>query len=596
MKPKVDQNRIIANLNKYLQWHNLPLSIIGGGYCNGLSAVYIKYYLEEKEDEFWEMLQYIAGKIPSTVLEDKVNHFVVEVIISQHPASFVKKFNQQNSLEILSIASLASIEGNEAIPLLVQAKPLFKLAMLTTDENWADIFKTLNLEADEAMRVGGLGGFNHTVAITKKNGKYVVYDPNYSSGFKVFSQEIELIQELHKHVFHDNNQLLIMDISIFRHPNKENPRPFPEVKDLYNRYLNFENVNVVIKDRQGISYSTLVYSVIFNDADSIRQLLSLGATDIECRAIRIAIEQNCPQALGVLLENNTFISTSDICMFFRLALASGREESFDELYNNPSCKIRLEEMLFCPDLAHELIQAAAAGSNPRLLEKVMNLYFVPRKMENTQIFNEILERFGTTVTQSAGYQNIVELILRMIADKSDKMDDNKLAKQILKKNDKGIDAIDTAINADSRECLEVLLKRLATAKHELSDDQKMHYLFLAIQNNYPTLIPPLLEIIDPKFIKAISMSVRTIDNTDLSILRELGHYGIFSEFEQAIIARKEHRSIGILLMMGIMFYKFTDFIKEELFNFDKLKFFKVPEAEKIIPEPTPDTPHIVECN
>ena len=45
-----------------------------------------------------------------------------------------------------------------------------------------------------------VNSINHTIAVSRKNGQYIVYDPNYLLGFYSIKSERALIRELHKNV------------------------------------------------------------------------------------------------------------------------------------------------------------------------------------------------------------------------------------------------------------------------------------------------------------------------------------------------------------------------------------------------------------
>lgn len=59
---KVKQEQVIYNFNKYLEWNNLPARLGTYGICQGLCMVHDQYFLEGRQEEFWKMLDYVAGK------------------------------------------------------------------------------------------------------------------------------------------------------------------------------------------------------------------------------------------------------------------------------------------------------------------------------------------------------------------------------------------------------------------------------------------------------------------------------------------------------------------------------------------------------
>ncbi|MBA2656765.1 MAG: hypothetical protein H0U70_07235 [Tatlockia sp.] len=68
------------------------------------------------------------------------------------------------------------------------------------------------------------------------------------------------------------------------------------------------------------------------------------------------------------------------------------------------------------------------------------------------------------------------------------------------------------------------------------------------------------------------MSPSLVERTDIFILHNLKSNSVhFSDTAQAVIERKENRSIGFLLPIGIMLNKFTDFINESLLQLDEVQ-------------------------
>ncbi len=70
-------------------------------------------------------------------LIDELNHFVVEVVLSQSPGAFDDRFTQMQSLQHLQI------EGKTL-------KPSFTFKMDTSSANWCAIIDKLSLQPDEA--------------------------------------------------------------------------------------------------------------------------------------------------------------------------------------------------------------------------------------------------------------------------------------------------------------------------------------------------------------------------------------------------------------------------------------------------------------
>ncbi|GGI92472.1 YopT-type cysteine protease domain-containing protein [Legionella impletisoli] len=503
MSINLGQGQVIDNLNRYLEWHNLPLRMNKEGICNGLAMVYVKYVLENKEKEFFDMLGYIAGKEISSEMEIQVNHFVNEVILSFIPEKYDKKLNQSNAIKALAI-------DNKSL------KSSFDLALVTSDDNWANIFTSLSLRENEVMRVASI---NHTVAVAKKEGQYIVYDPNYSSGFKTFANEKQLVQELHKNVFEYNRGPLGLEVSVICHPDSP-ARDFPKLKEIYHAYLTHENITQVAKT-DGKKFDTLQRSAILNDAAAISELLSIGAKDDNYQAAAEAVMSNNPDTLRVLLEN--IKEPNVINGLFVAALEHGRSETFDELLQHSFSRTVIENAAKMNLNKSWLINKAAEGGNVEVLQKTIQL-----------------------CQTNLGTEDLLSPFI--------------LEKQPME------DAICAAIRGGDVKSVELLMEHL---EKEGFDDpiRNVQYLTLAIRENQPYMVALLLKKIPSEFVQTISMTASATEKTDLFIIHQLQKHDVnFSTTAKAIIDKKEHRPVGIILSIGIMLNKFSDFCKEKLLN------------------------------
>ncbi|HAT8180214.1 TPA: ankyrin repeat domain-containing protein [Legionella pneumophila] len=494
MSQSVDQGQVIDRLNWYLKWHNMPVSMNEEGICNGLVTVYAKYVLEGKEKRFFELLDQIVRMEPDSAIESEVNQFIYDVVLTLFPHQFNKKLSQANSMCALTINN----------------KPLassFDFAIATHDKNWEEIFKNLALQEDEILRVSGTA---HAIAVRRKNNKYIVYDPNYSSGTKEFSDEHELISELHYNVFGYHNGfyikggLLGMMISVIRHPDNKKPRVFPQVTQFYDRYLTENNINEVAVSFHGGTFNNLEHAAMVSNAAAIKNLLEKGAKDNDHQAAGCAVMSNNVEALQALLGKNR--ETELFQRLFHAALENGREEAYDALFSMKGA------LPFNSSI--QAIRAAAKGGNPVLLAKVIN-YF---KRNHT------------------GFSDLEN-------------------------------AVPSAIASGSVQCVKLLVNQLNENKRPLDDKKKMGYLLESIKQNQSYMVAYFLKDIPPKYLKTIYMSVSTVERANLHILRQLQNYGVpFSGMSKAVFEQKEHRPVGLISILGIFLFKFTDFLKEILLN------------------------------
>lgn len=494
MSREIDQAQVIARLNSYLQWHNMPIRMNEDGICNGLATVYAKYVLEGKENRFFELLDQIVKIEPDSAMESEINQFVYDVVLTLFPHQFDKTLSQANSIRALTI-------NNQ------QLTSSFDFALTTSDKNWMEIFKNLALQEDEVLRVSGTA---HAVAVRRKGNKYVVYDPNYSSGTKEFVNERELISELHYNVLGYHNGFYLkggalgMMISVIRHPDNKKPRVFPQITELYDRYLTKDNINKVAVSFHGGTFSTLEQAVTIHDAAIIKHLLEKGAKDKDDKALGYAVMFNNTEALGALLGKNR--DTGIFQRLFLAALENGREKAYDTLL---SLKGALPF-----NSSTQVVQAAAKGGNPALLAKVIN-YF----RRNHSGFSDLE------------------------------------------------DALPPAISSGNVQCVKLIVEQLNQSNHPLDVEKSMKYLLESIKQNQPYMVAYFIKNIPPEYLKTLYMSASSVERTDLYTLRQLQDHGVpFSVTAKAVIDQKKHLPVGLRLSVGILLCKFTDFCKEVLCN------------------------------
>lgn len=539
----INQGKIIANLNKYLDWHNLPIRVDRRGICNGLVAVSAKYKLEGRQSEFLRILNRIAGMTSQEELDSEVNHFVTQIVLSADPRLFNRAWNQYKAIEMVQI-------DNKSL------KASFEVGLVTDDQNWGTIIKEISLENDEIMLVRGM---NHAISISKENGQYVVYDPNYKLGFKTFSSEQSLVKELHNKVFKQARQLG-MSLQVIRPSSKiETPRKFPDVDIMYQKYL-MPNQTAILKNDPNL-YNNLYFAIHSNSKTILKQLFTNGFIDDNPRkSVITAINESSVDILGELLSRYHEDDLAKIESVLIHALRCGNEAAFNELLKDQKYKDCFYKWGMLKTHAGLWIYSATEGGNPALQQRLFDEY---KKNGNPDLLSD---------------QDIASSILEP----------------------RPFDAIEEAIYGGTQstcvpsDCLQVLLSQLKTAKYKLADKKLLSYLLHAVHTNQPHKVNLLVEYIKTStseesqkhIFQSIVMSTRAVAKTDISILRKLQDCHVpFSKEAKGVIAQKENKPIGYLLPIGIMLSKFTDFIKAKLGHheaknsFNKFNFFKRQIAE-----------------
>lgn len=540
--PDLFQGNVINNLNEYLRWNNLPLHMNENGICHGLASVYAKYVLEGKQKEFLQMLAFIAGTTPPKTLELKLNHFVVELVESFDPKLYNKSLTQVRSMQTLDI---------EGKPL----KPSFSLAMVTSKKNWAHVFNDVQLQENEVLR---LSSHNHTVTLTKKEGKYYLYDPNYSSGLKTFSDEKALVQELYAHVFYFSYRLgpASMHLQVIKNPHDlaERAAPFPEKKAFYEKYLPVvhpakiallkwvENHTKWYEKYLSANHKMLTWAATCEDQALVEYLLAKGVKDRTHEALDNALRANDRESIQTIIEHS---KPSTDCLKKRLyfTLFGGYETSFETISAalGPDALTDLLKSISIKDA----FKAAARGGNFTLLKKVM--------------------------AHCSPNLNSYQLAAHVISDDKD--------------------AIFYAIKSRSSKCVRLLLATVSGAHGKIDDKKLLQYIVKAIKGNQRHMVSLLLERASDDLVSTVTLSPKAVEQTDLAILYYLKRRGVtFSPLADAMINIKAHRPVGILLSIGIMLYKFTDFLafmqskrSRVTYSAEKFGLFQANKAQQTAP-------------
>ncbi|RUR10080.1 hypothetical protein [Legionella sp. km772] len=358
VKAVAAQNEVIQHLNAYLHWHNLPLRLNQAGVCNGLSMLHAKYFIEGREEAFFNFLNRIVEKRPSQEIDLEINHFVTEIFLTQDPSVLDKTLRQRDAHKML--ASQSPLE------------PVFRISVVSDCHHWENIFNQLGLDENEILVIKSI---NHAVNIIKKNGQYVLYNP--SSGLNEFPNEQSLIAHLHQKAFFHESTHLGMHVELLGQ--RLITRSLPDSKKLYTQYLSVDTVDnearcrpvySVKRNRIEIhSYTTLDLAVVNNNTEAVVEALGLGAARIN-EALFIAIKANAYEVFKHLLSSTSELEPLLVKKLIECALQSGANECFGLLFQNELVQQVMNEQ-------RELlpwIDFAVRGGNGDLLKKLLEYY------------------------------------------------------------------------------------------------------------------------------------------------------------------------------------------------------------------------------
>lgn len=514
------------------------------------------------------MLHRISSMKPESELDSHIDHFAAQVALTFEPQLFDKESAQSKAIEILEV------EGK-------RLKSAFEFGIVTSDKNWSTIIKSIALKEDEAMLVSSS---RHIITITRKNGEYVVYDPEYNEGFKTFPTEQSLIRELHYNVFHEAGKFglvtaslgmgrslspiteglgkktaLGMEVKVIRHPSDERiPREFPDINELYRTYL-LPNQTASIGGFDEID--NLRFAINFDNNEVLQQLFEKGFKDKAPFGSAIkAIILNSTNVLGHLLEKIPKKDDGKLISLFEIALRFGHKRAFDKLLEDPRCRAYFDSQPLEKN-ADRFFYNAAIGGNVELLKQLIEICKKePSSFSDTKIVEKILRRHhsfhGERDTILAAIYGTTRNTLP-IPDRS----------------------VDFPIRDRSIDCVELLLDMVGS---ELDEARLVSYLHAAVKTNQPCMVDLFINKIKTtdtiseenkqKIFQTYTMNINSVERTDLSILRKLKECGVqFSKNAEYIFDKKESRAVGYLLPIGIMLNKFTDFVKETLLQQSEVK-------------------------
>ncbi|MCW8450322.1 hypothetical protein [Legionella quinlivanii] len=471
MSASIDQGRIIQNVNQYLERNGFSIRFDEGGVCQGLAMMHAKYCMEDREADFWEILKSISH--PSDSALENAHIFITQVLLAFAANQYNQNISQDNSFNMLKLES-----GGESKAFL----PAFSFALVADDRNWANCLKEIALDDNEIAQVSSI---DHAITISKKNGQYHVYDPEYPTGQKSFSTELEVLNELHKRVFSYETANVGLQLHLFRKPDAS-LRQYPAVSDLYERYL--PNVNATATVR-GHSFSTLRAAASINFDPKVTEYLLRQGADDSRNAAKMAINANNTEALSILLTTLPG-DQSDLLIF---ALTSGKAAAFELLMKNES-----NRDLFRRGYGSMLFFAAEGGNGP-LLKNCL------------EITKNEIERYYEKAPPDIKEKLINEQICRCLTNIEQGREANVLS---------------NAIKSGDSEAFTVIWNELKSAGYKFQPQDNMNYLVAAIKNNNALVVSKLVNEIPRELLETTTLSQNALKRVNNDILVELKDHGV----------------------------------------------------------------------
>lgn len=426
----LEQSKVVPMLRKYLEYNDINLEPSAQGICNGLAAVYVKYALSGKEEEFLSKLHQIHEKgqaieritsmdfhqdrkepLPTPEQDSRLNQFIAEVMFAFLPQKFDKQYSQDDSVRLLKI-----IVQDPDNPLLQTGKPMtqeFNLGLAASTRDWGQILNRLKVDGT-AITVNSP---THSIAIAVENGQFRVYDPSHHT-IDVCETGNDLAKLLSREVFPDQGKTakeLALSINVYCHPEHQANHPFPS-KEWIVQHLSTDRETDKINrcaTINAIQFDSLAMAAMQNDVDLIRLLVKNGANHPEV-ALQVAARDNRISVLSLLLEdefkqliNNKEKTFSEACS---VALESGRVASFAALMEDPEVKRHFIECIKDPEHRIEIFKKTAASECSGSLQQLVEC--LEMNCSEIDIPSLIKESHAIQLANNTGDKKSMELLAK----------------------------------------------------------------------------------------------------------------------------------------------------------------------------------------
>lgn len=252
------QGKIINAVNLCLKHKpNIDFELNQQGVCAGLAALYVKYALENKTAQFFSLLDQLGTLSSNYSLGNNsaIDNFIIQIDKAFRASEYCGYEIHQGDLEKI---------------LDIRNKPLsneFNLGLITDESSWKEIFKKISRN----HRSYFIASKNHAIALTVQDGKYTVYDPNYSKKTKEFDSVDDLIKEI-KECFEYTESTFGLAIRTFAHPN--------EARDSYPTH---DEIHRIVFTHQ-INTNSSVFAAVASDMNTLSYLFKQNKIDLDSLA------------------------------------------------------------------------------------------------------------------------------------------------------------------------------------------------------------------------------------------------------------------------------------------------------------------------
>ncbi len=341
------QEAIIKAVNRCLsKQRGVDYRLNTKGVCAGLSALYIKYYLEGNARYFFDMLDKLAKLPESYKLGD--DQYIDKFIINIEELQNQYKYNHTDVLQ----AGVDKVFLIDKLPIRNE----FNLGLITSEAEWVRILH----EAANEGRAYCIRGNGHAIALSYDQGKYTIYDPNYSTEVKTFDDACEALKEI-KICMDYQGDFITQEIRVFAHPRSEKKVIYPDKNRIHR--------SLIIA---GAEKTSLQVASSAKDTETIQFIFAQGLPELSHACLEIINEEVQRQILNYPDKSDEFaalllraITTSLI--FANVALTEKLVNKYNEFF--PEGGKELKNVLISLSYDELLAKTADYSTLTRLFEK-----------------------------------------------------------------------------------------------------------------------------------------------------------------------------------------------------------------------------------
>ncbi|KTD42426.1 hypothetical protein [Legionella quateirensis] len=368
------QVKIIDSVNKVLSKNDTPVKLNKGGVCGGVASLYVRYSLEGKKREFFELSKQLANLPEGYQIgqNNAIDKFIREIEIEFNRFNYTKGQYYQGDMEHT---------------VFINGKPIkkeFSIGLVESAANWSNLLNQIRNEG----RACYIRSHNHAIALSFVDNEYEIYDPNYdedndenpnaqATNTRRFLTADEAINELSQQFGYPDNSDVGLGIIVYANPDDPTPATYPDKNKLLSKSLKSKRDyqrDIGINDKDW-KYNSLFFATNINDRQTVEYHLQQGEIEIKECPYLMQMESN-NELVFQLYSKTLDEKTKQTLIYY--AIWSGNIELFQRMsedYQKNHVVTPAEHIAFKALVQNNFSLLRAAQSiNPVCIMEVLKLY------------------------------------------------------------------------------------------------------------------------------------------------------------------------------------------------------------------------------